>query len=166
MLGMLVEGLTVVLTAANGLVEENPAVTAAIVGITTALAALAIGAVATSSVVTGTLIPALMAAFSNPVMLAVAAIGALVAALVTLRQNMQETSAEGQMLAATKQMREEAEALTETIHQEQQAFEELAGGLEKIARSGGPMVDELDELRKRQNLQPQSRSGCSTSWKS
>lgn len=151
-LGMLVEGLTVVLTAANGLVEENPAVTAAIVGITTALAALAIGAVATSSVVTGTLIPALMAAFSNPVMLAVAAIGALVAALVTLRQNMQETSAEGQMLAATKQMREEAEALTETIHQEQQAFEELAGGLEKIARSGGPMVDELDELRKKTEL--------------
>lgn len=151
-LGMLVEGLTGVLTAANGLVEENPAVTAAIVGVTTALAALAIGAVATSSVVTGTLIPALMAAFSNPVILAVAAIGALVAALVTLRQNMQDTNAEGQMWAATKQMREEVEELTAEIRQEQQAFEELAEGLEQTARSGSSMVDELDELRKKTEL--------------
>ncbi len=151
-LGMLVEGLTAVLTAANGLVEENPAVTAAIVGVTTALAALAIGAVATSSVVTGTLIPALMAAFSNPVILAVAAIGALVAALVTLRQNMQDTDAEGQMWAATRQMREEAEELTAAIRQEQQAFEELAEGLEKTARSGSSMVDELDGLRKKTEL--------------
>lgn len=151
-MGMLVEGLTDVLTVANGLVEENPAVTAAIVGITTALAALAIGAVATSSVVTGTLVPALIAAFSNPVILAVAAIGALVAALVTLRQNMQETNAEGQMWAATKQMREEAEELTATIREEQQAFEELAEGLEKTARSGSPLVDELDGLRKKTDL--------------
>lgn len=151
-LGMLVEGLTDVLTAANGLVEENPAVTAAIVGVTTALAALAIGAVATSTVVTGTLIPALMAAFSNPVLLAVAAIGALVAALVTLRQNMQETNAEGQMWAATKQMREEAEGLTAAIREEQKAFEELAEGLEQTSRTGGSMVDELDELRKKTEL--------------
>lgn len=151
-LGMLVEGLTAVLTAANGLVEENPAVTAAIVGVTTALAALAIGAVATSSVVTGTLIPALMAAFSNPVLLAVAAIGALVAALVTLRQNMQETNAEGQMWAATKQMREEAEELTAAIREEQKAFEELAEVLEQTARTGGSMVDELDGLRKKTEL--------------
>lgn len=151
-MGMLVEGLTDVLTAANGLVEENPAVTAAIVGVTTALAALAIGAVATSSVVTGTLIPALMAAFSNPVILAVAAIGALVAALVTLRQNMQETNAEGQMWAATKRMREEAEELTETIREEQQAFEELEKGIKKTARLDGAMVNDLDELMKKTEL--------------
>lgn len=164
-LGMLVEGLTAVLTAANGLVEENPAFTAAIVGVTTALAALAIGAVATSSVVTGTLIPALMAAFSNPVILAVAAIGALVAALVTLRQNMQDTDAEGQMWAATRQMREEAEELTAAIRQEQQAFEELAEGLEKTARSGSSWWMSWTGCERRQSLPHQSRSGCSISWK-
>ena len=151
-LGILVEGMTSVLTVMNELVEEHPGITAAIVGITTAMAAFAIGAVATSGVVTGTLIPALMTAFSNPVVLAVAAIGALVAALVTLRQNMQETNVEGQMWAATKRMREEAEELTATIREEQQAFEELAEGLEKTARSGSPMVDELDELRKKTEL--------------
>lgn len=151
-LGILVEGMTEVLTAANGLVEEHPGITAAIVGITVALAALAAGAVATSSVVTGTLLPALLAAFSNPVMLAVAALGALVAALVTLRQNMQDTYAEGKMLTATRQMRKEAEELTAAIREEQQAFEELADKLENTARSGSSMVDELDELRKKSEL--------------
>lgn len=151
-LGMLVEGLTDVLTAGNGLVEEHPGITASIVGITAALAALSIGALATSTVVTETLIPALMAAFSNPVTLAVAALGGLVAALVTLRQNMQETTAEGQMRAETKRMREEAEALTESIREEQQAFEDLAEGLEKTMREGSPLVDELEELRKKSEL--------------
>lgn len=151
-MGMLVEGFTEVLTAANGLVEEHPEITAAIVGVTTALAALAIGAVATSSVVTETLIPALMTAFSNPVILAVAAIGALVAALVTLDQNMEKTEAEETMCGATKRMREEADALIESINAERQAFEELEEEFRQTAKSGESMLEELDGLCKKSEL--------------
>lgn len=151
-MGLLVEGFTSVLTAANGLVEEHPEITAAIVGVTTALAALAIGAVATSSVVTETLVPALIAAFSNPVILAVAAIGALVAALVTLDQSMEKTAAEETMWGATKRMREEADALIETIDAERQAFEELEEEFDQTAKSSESMLEELDGLRKQSEL--------------
>lgn len=151
-LGILVEGLTDVLTAANGLVEAHPGITAAIVGVTAALAAFAIGAVATSSVVTETLVPALMAAFSNPVIVAVAAIGALVAALVTLDQSMEKTAAEETMWGATKRMREEADALIESINAEQQAFEELEEEFDQTAKSSESMLEELDGLRKKSEL--------------
>lgn len=151
-LGILVEGLTDVLTAANGLVEEHPEITAAIVGVTTALAALAIGAVATSSVVTETLVPALMTAFSNPVILAVAAIGALVAALVTLDQSMEKTAAEETMWGATKRMREEADSLIESINTERQAFEELEEEFDQTAKSSESMLEELDGLRAKSGL--------------
>ena len=151
-LGILVGGLTDVLTAANNLVEEHPGITAAIVGITTALAALAIGAVATSSVVTGTLIPALTAAFSNPVVLAVAAVGALVAALVTLDQSMEKTAAEETLWGATKRMREEADALIDSINAERQAFEELEEEFKQTAKSEESMLEELDGLRRQSEL--------------
>lgn len=145
-LGVLVEGMTSVLTVMNELVEENPGITAAIVGITTAMAAFAIGAVATSEVVTGTLVPALLAAFSNPVILAIAAIGALVAALVTLEANTEDVN------AATKQMRKEAEEAAQAVREEQEAFEELNEEMAKTAKSNKSLVDELDELRKKTEL--------------
>lgn len=148
-LGVLVEGMTSVLTVMNELVEEHPGITAAIVGITTAMAAFAIGAVATSEVVTGTLVPALLAAFSNPVVLAIAAIGALVAALVTLDQNMEKVEAEETMWGATKRMREEADALVASVREEQRAFEELEESLSGASKSTDGMLDELKQLTSR-----------------
>ncbi len=151
-LGVLVEGMTSVLNVMNELVEEHPSITAAIVGITTAMAAFAIGAVATSEVVTGTLVPALLAAFSNPIILAIAAIGALVAALVTLDQNMEKVEAEETMWGATKRMREEVDALVDSIEEERETFEELKEELETTAKSSESMIDELTELSKKSEL--------------
>lgn len=151
-LGILVEGMTSVLTVMNELVEEHPGITAAIVGITTAMAAFAIGAVATSGVVTETLVPALLGAFSNPVVLAIAAIGALVAALVTLDQNMEKVEAEETMWGATKRMRKEADALVASVREEQQAFEELEESLSGASKSVDGMLDELTELSKKSEL--------------
>ncbi len=149
-LGMGIKTLTEVLTVVNDLVAEHPEITAAVVGITAALAALAAGALLTSEVVAGKLVPALTAtaaaALANPFVLAATAVAGLAAAIVVLHANMEDASGEQAMRQAAAEMREEAEELILAIKEEQETFKALKSETQDTADACLSMADELDEL--------------------
>jgi len=149
-MNMLIDAGTGVLEWVDDFIQENEWVVPVITGVTVALGVLSVALIFSSTVVKGTVIPAIKAMtaslMANPVFLVVTAIAALTAGLLALVPALFQADEESKKLAAnTKALSDEMNAAAEEYEKNTVA----AAAQEKTTKT---LIDRLDELAGKSKL--------------
>jgi TP901 family phage tail tape measure protein len=147
---MFIDAGTGVLDWIDDFISENKWVVPIITGITVALGVLTVALIFSSTVVKGTVIPAIKAMtaslMANPVFLVVTAIAALTAALITLVPALLQADEESQKLA------ENTKALSDEMNSAAEAYEKNSVAADAQAQTTDVLIDRLDELAGKSKL--------------
>ncbi len=147
---MFIDAGTGVLDWVDDFIQENEWVVPVITGITVALGILTVAMILSSTVVQGTVIPAIKAMtaslMANPIFLVITAIAALTAALITLAPELFKADEESKKLA------ENTKALSDEMNSAAEAHEKNSVAVATQVTNTETLMTRLDELATKTNL--------------
>ncbi len=149
-MNMLIDAGTGVLEWVDDFIQENEWVVPVITGVTVALGILSVALIFSSTVVKGTVIPAIKAMtaslMADPVFLVVTAIAALTAGLLALVPALFQADEESQKLA------ENSKALSDEMNAAAEAYEKNTVAADAQAQTTETLIGRLDELAGKSKL--------------
>ena len=149
-MNMLIDAGTGVLDWVDDFIQENKWVVPVITGITVAIGALSIALIFSSTVMKGTVIPAIKAMtaslMANPVFLVVTAVAALTAALTALVPALFQVDEESQKLA------DNTKALSDEMNTAAETYEKNSVAADAQVQTTETLIGRLDELASKSKL--------------